>query len=178
MKKARMAKKEKANRRKAAGAKRTKVAQALKTKGITSDVTFAGTIEKTIPIDIEVGRDMGHPSRITKRGIRGKFQRQYKKITVISRRTDPHHKIRIKVHRLDKKVAASGNVSSSWISYLEWNPFAQTVTMGLIDGWNYVYRMPFKLFEGWYYAHSKGTYWHVRLRGKYYSNYIHKYWLP
>ena len=96
-------------------------------------------------------------------------------IEVISRRTDPAFRIDVKLPKLDRSIPSSGNVSSSWIAYLEWNPFNKTVTMGLLDGWNYVYNMTFEEYTGWYYANSKGTYWWVKLRSRYNNKYINKY---
>ena len=176
--KARAAKQRKRFVRKSAGAQRTKVGQSIKKKLGKDAFTIGAPQSLTVTINQEVGRNIGHPVRISQRDKRGRFLKTSRKIEVISRRDQVKHRIKVKLPKLDQKVAASGNVSSSWISYLEWNPTNRTVTMGLLSGWNYVYKMSFKEYEGWYYANSKGTYWHVRLRKKYYHNYINKYWLP
>jgi len=169
--KARQAKRTKAMHYKAGAAKRTKVGQSL-TKKLGENIYEIGEPKSiTVPVNQEIGRNIGQPKKKERR-----FRKE-KKITIIARRTDPAFKIRVKVARLDEKVAASGNVSSSWISYLEWNPINKTVTMGLLDGMNYVYKMSFKEYEGWYYAVSKGTYWHEVLKRKYYDRYISKYYL-
>ena len=176
--KARMAKQRKKFVHKAGGAKRTKVAQQLKKRGITADIGIKGltvTKERTLPIGVEIRRGIGQPTKLTRRDKLGRFQKTHKTIEVISRRTDPAFRIDVKLPKLDRSVPSSGNVASSWIAYLEWNPYAETVTMGLLDGRNYVYKMTFEEYTGWYYAKSKGTYWWEKLRSKYNNKYINKY---
>ena len=176
--KARAAKQRKKFVHKAAGAKRTTIAQQLKKRGITPTIGTVGltvTKERIIPIGIQVRRDIGHPTKLDRRDKLGRFQKTHKTIDVIARRTDPAFRIQVKLPRLDRSVPSGGGVASSWISYLEWNPFNKTVTMGLIDGMNYVYNMTFEEYTGWFYALSKGTYWWVKLRSKYNNKYINKY---
>ena len=83
-----------------------------------------------------------------------------KEITIISRRSQPKWQVTAEVAALDKGISFEGNVSSSWISALSWDAERQVALMYLLDGKLYVAKIPFSLFEGWYYAHSKGTYWH------------------
>jgi len=194
MAKARKGKHTKKIRHKAAGAKRTKVYKQLKKKGITSTIGTAGmtiTKERIIPVNTQVTRNIGHPTKLGRRSKLGRFQKTHERIDLISRRyhysgdngigtrlgSIPKKEWHIKatVAKLDRSVPSSGGVASSWISYLEWNPNNKTVTMGLLDGWNYVYKMTFKEYTGWYYASSKGTYWWVKLRSTYNNKYINKY---
>ena len=173
---ARYAKKQKVSRKKVGAAKRTKVAQQLKKRGITSDIGISGlTVERTIKIDKEVRRGIGQPTKLDRRDKLGRFQKTKETIEVISRRSDPAFRIDVKLPKLDRSIPSSGNVASSWIAYLEWNPNNNTVTMGLLDGMNYVYNMTFEEYTGWFYALSKGTYWWVKLRSKYNNRYINKY---
>ena len=176
--KARMAKQRKKFVHKAGGAKRTKVAQQLKKRGITADIGIKGltvTKERTIPIGVAVRRHIGQPTKLARRDKLGRFQKTHKTVDVIARRTDPAFRIKVKLPRLDRSIPSGGDIASSWISYLEWNPFAKTVTMGLINGLNYVYNMTFEEYTGWFYALSKGTYWWEKLRSKYNNKYINKY---
>ena len=188
--KARQAKMTKRHIRKAAGAKRTKVGQSIGKEAFeigTSGITISSGKETIIPLNIEVSRNIGHPAKEKRR-----FRKKKRTIEIVGRRYhysgEPgigvplspikNWKYKVKIDRLDPRVAASGNVASSWISYLEWNPYNKLTTMGLMDGWNYVYDMKFKEFEGWYYANSKGTYWHYKLRDTYYDKYVKKYYTP
>ena len=182
--KARAAKQRKRFVRKGAAAQRTKVGQSLKKQlgrgAFTIGAPESITIERSIDVGIAVGRNMGQP---VQRGGRsrttGRFQSTHGAQEVISRVSEGiRSRIVVDLPTLDVAVPSSGNVASSWIAYLEWNPTNRTVTMGLLSGWNYVYRMPFSLYQGWYYANSKGTFWHTHLRVRYYHNYINKYWLP
>jgi len=109
-------------------------------------------------------RIQAHPA-IKKTRLRKKEVK--KDITIISRRTQPKWQVTKEVAALDKGISFEGNVSSSWISALSWDADKGEALMYLLDGKLYVAKIPFSLFEGWYYAHSKGTYWHEMGLNKY-----------
>lgn len=88
-----------------------------------------------------------------------------KKIEVISRKAQPQWKIKVRVSRLEKKVSVEGEVASSWIAALKWDADKKIAIMYLLSGLWYSYKIPFAKFEGWYYAHSKGTYFNEVIRG-------------
>jgi len=73
------------------------------------------------------------------------------------------------VEALKTQDVALSRVSSSWIAALGYIKKRKVVTMNLIDGHIYhIIGVPFKVFEEWYNAHSKGTFWHVKnIRDKY-----------
>ena len=99
--------------------------------------------------------------------IKARTRRRYKAVSIISRRTQPQWRIRVKVPRLDRKVFLGGKVASSWIAALAWDPRTSEALMYLIDGHLYAYKMKFKIYRGWYYAHSKGTYfWYKNIRNE------------
>jgi len=39
--------------------------------------------------------------------------------------------------------------------------------MVLKNGYIYHFKIPFRIWEGWYYAHSKGTYFNYVIKDKY-----------
>ena len=87
-----------------------------------------------------------------------------KKIAIVSRRGQPQ--VVSEVKRLVKQDI-EGPVSSSWIANLAWDDNRNIALMLLINGYFYDVYIPFKIFEEWYYAHSKGTYFNGNIKGKY-----------
>ena len=65
-----------------------------------------------------------------------------------------------------KKREMGGPVSSSWIAMIEWNPngYAYFETL---QGFRYNVFIPFDMFEEWFYAHSKGTYFNYMIKDKF-----------
>lgn len=94
------------------------------------------------------------------------FRKRKREIEIISRKTQPQWKMKVSVARLKKKEGAGGIVSSSWIWSLEWTGKGWVI-MTLLNGYTYNVYIPFKRWEGWYYAHSKGTYFNEIIKGKY-----------
>lgn len=94
------------------------------------------------------------------------FRKKKREIEIISRRTQPQWKRKVVVERLKKKEGAGGIVSSSWIWSLEWTGRGWVI-MTLLNGYTYNVYIPFKIWEGWYYAHSKGTYFNYIIKSKY-----------
>ena len=87
---------------------------------------------------------------------------QMKAMEIISRRTQPKWRINILQPELDKEITVGGRVASSWIKALAWDDSKGAVLMYLLSGRLYEYILPFYIFEGWFYAHSKGTYFHYK----------------
>lgn len=132
---------------------------------------------------------MGKPGRPRKRGVRkgtfgakiGGLKRsaaararkkpskrvQMKAMEIISRRTQPRWRITILQPELDKEVTVGGRVASSWIRALAWDNNRGVALMYLLSGRLYEYVLPFYIFEMWFYAHSKGTYFHYKNIRKY-----------
>lgn len=93
------------------------------------------------------------------------FRKRKREIEIISRRTQPQWKMTVSVARLKKKEGMGGIVSSSWIASLEWK--GNWVLMTLINGYWYNVYIPFRIYEAWYYAHSKGTFFNYNIKGKF-----------
>lgn len=88
-------------------------------------------------------------------------KRKTRKVDIVSRKTQPQ--IRAEVQALKKQDVALSRVSSSWIAALGYIKSRKVVTMNLISGHTYhILGVSFKVFEEWYNAHSKGTFWHVK----------------
>ena len=73
----------------------------------------------------------------------------------------------ITVPRIEKGVSPGGSVASSWISALQWDNDKKVALMYLINGYFYSFKIPFKLFEQWYYATSKGTFFNSMIKDKF-----------
>ena len=87
-----------------------------------------------------------------------------REIKIVSRKGQPQ--ITAEVKRLVKEDI-SGPVSSSWISNIAWDKKRKIALMRLINGYFYDVPIPFKLFEEWYYAHSKGTFFNRNIKKQY-----------
>lgn len=87
-----------------------------------------------------------------------------RKITIVSRKGQPQ--VTVKVKRLVKEDI-EGPVASSWIANLAWDKKFKKALMLLINGYFYEVHIPFKMFEEWFHAHSKGTYFNGNIKGKY-----------
>ena len=90
------------------------------------------------------------------------FMKQTRRIDIVSRRGQPQ--VSADVRRL-KEQAMGGPVSSSWIAALYWK--GSWAVMELINGYSYNIVIPFEIFEQWYYAHSKGTFFNGNVKDKY-----------
>jgi hypothetical protein len=107
------------------------------------------------------------PTERPKNPARNRFKkRRTRRIDIISRKGQPQVTARVKRLRKDFEPA-SGRVSSSWIAALQWDPKRGIVLMALKDGKMYDVPIPFKLFEEWYWAHSKGTFFNMKIRSRY-----------
>ena len=87
-----------------------------------------------------------------------------RRVEVVSRRGQP--KVSFEFKRLIKQDITTP-VASSWISNLAWDNTRKIALMLLINGYFYDVFMPFKLFEEWLIAHSKGTFFNQKVKGKY-----------
>ena len=83
-----------------------------------------------------------------------------RKIEIVARRGQPQ--VRARVERL-RKEDVGGAVASSWISALSWDEKRGIALMALQSGKLYDVPIPFKMFEAWFYALSKGTFLNVGL---------------
>lgn len=92
-----------------------------------------------------------------------------KEIAIVTRKEQPVPAkfIYAEAKALSSKYVQGGMVSSSWISEVEWLPKKKAAFMSTINGWEYLFYIPFTIFEQWYYAHSKGTYFNYYVKDKY-----------
>ena len=93
-----------------------------------------------------------------------------KEIDIVSRRGQPQ--VAAAVPILKKQDVPETPVSSSWISHLAYNKKDNIAKMGTYDKRtgitrDYEVKLPMSVFAGWYYAHSKGTYFNENIRGKF-----------
>lgn len=86
-----------------------------------------------------------------------------RRIDIVSRRGQPQ--ITAVVKQIKKREGLGGPVSSSWISEIWW--YDKWASMVLLNGYSYNVYIPFEIFEEWYYAHSKGTYFNGNIKDKY-----------
>ena len=87
-----------------------------------------------------------------------------RKITIVSRKDQPQ--VTAQVQRLVRQDM-EGPVSSSWIANLAWDNTKKIALMLLINGYFYDVYIPFKVFEEWFHAHSKGTFFNGNIKGKF-----------
>lgn len=87
-----------------------------------------------------------------------------RRIAIVSRVGQPQ--VVAEVPRLVRQDI-EGPVSSSWISNLAWDNTRKIALMLLINGYFYDVFIPFNVFEEWFAAHSKGTFFNQRIRKKY-----------
>ena len=90
---------------------------------------------------------------------------KHRTIKVVSRKGQPQ--VTIEAPAMKKQQLELAGVASSWISNLAYDKGLGYATMMLLDGHVYTIKMPFKVFEEWYYAHSKGTFFNERLKDNY-----------
>lgn len=90
---------------------------------------------------------------------------KYKKVEIVSRKGQPQ--ITARVPALRRQAFELEAVSSSWIADLGYDKENRLATMVLLDGKIYHFQIPFKLFEAWYYSHSKGTFFNSMIKDKY-----------
>lgn len=90
-----------------------------------------------------------------------------RKIEIVARRGQPQ--VTALVPRI-RKEDVGGSVASSWISALAWDETRGITLMSLLDGKLYDVPIPFKMFERWFYALSKGTFFNRVIRhSRYYD---------
>jgi hypothetical protein len=95
-----------------------------------------------------------------------------KSITIISRKEQQQPVIRVTTSGPPKKSYPLRHVSSSWIGQLGYSPDFDEITMVTFDkkgnrrGYA-IKDVPFSVWEGWYMAHSKGTYFNKVIKGNY-----------
>lgn len=92
-----------------------------------------------------------------------------RKIEIVARKGQPQ--VIARVSRF-KKEDVGGAVASSWISALAWDETRGITLMSLIDGKLYDVPIPFKMFEQWFYALSKGTFFNRVIKHSRYYNRI------
>ena len=103
--------------------------------------------------------------RYKKRAITRKVKRH--KVKVVTRKGQPIQDLEIEVPKL-KKQDIGGRVASSWIANIIWHEKRNHAVMSLIKNHRvYDVFIPFKVFEQWYWAHSKGTFFNGNIKGKY-----------
>lgn len=92
-----------------------------------------------------------------------------KEIEIVTRKEQPlpAHLKQMKVSALARQDIPLQRVSSSWIKELGYHKKEGFAVMTTLQGYGYYIYMPFGVFEAWYYAHSKGTYFNYQVKGKY-----------
>ena len=90
---------------------------------------------------------------------------KHRTIKVVSRKGQPQ--VTIEAPAMKKQELEMMAVASSWIADLAYDKRLGYATMVLLDGHIYTIKMPFKVFEEWYYAHSKGTFFNEVVKNKY-----------
>lgn len=84
-----------------------------------------------------------------------------RRIAIVSRRGQPQ--VVAAVPRLVRQDI-EGPVASTWIANLAWDNKRNVALMLLINGYFYDVFIPFKLFEEWFHAHSKGTFFNQKIK--------------
>ncbi len=87
-----------------------------------------------------------------------------RKVAIVSRKGQPQ--VTVTVPRI-KEGDIGGRVSSSWISNLQWDSSGKRALMLLLNGYFYDVFIPFTIYEEWFYAHSKGTFFNGNIKGKF-----------
>jgi len=90
---------------------------------------------------------------------------KHRTIKVVSRKGQPQ--VTVQAPAMKKQQLEMAAIASSWIANLAYDKGLGYATMVLIDGHIYTIKMPFKVFEEWYYAHSKGTFFNERVKKEY-----------
>lgn len=85
-------------------------------------------------------------------------------VDVVSRKGQPQVQARVK--RLKNEDIPLTPVASSWIEAIGWMD-GEAVMKVKGRPTPYTMQMPFKVFEEWYYALSKGSYFNTHIRGNY-----------
>jgi len=83
-----------------------------------------------------------------------------RKIEIISRRGQPQATQMIE----DIK---GGPVASSWISKITWDDAGNFAVMSLISGYIYAIYIPMSIYQEWFWAHSKGTFFNTKIKKQY-----------
>lgn len=82
-----------------------------------------------------------------------------RKIEIISRKGQP------KATQMIEDIKG-GPVASSWISRITWDD-GNFAVMSLLNGWVYAVYIPMRIYQEWYWAHSKGTFFNVKIKKQY-----------
>ena len=119
---------------------------------------------------------MGRRIKQFLRGGKGRFTKSTV-IVPITRKEQQHLQKEVRVRRLENKSYPFTSVSSSNlkdIAYMKITEAYGTVMVGFLTGRTAAYwEVPFYVFEEFYYAHSKGTFFYKFIRnGGYRWNYV------
>ena len=98
------------------------------------------------------------------RGAEGRFVPS-RKVTIITRKDQPAGVMPVRVRRLIRKSYPMKRVSSTNVAMIGYDLPQGIIWVDFISGTTYGYYTPFEIFEDFYYAHSKGTFIHVVLKG-------------
>lgn len=105
------------------------------------------------------------------RGSEGLFVSS-REIEIVTRKEYPT--IQVRVGRLERRTYPYKPVSSTNIAGIGYDLIEQILEVGFLGGKRAVYYfVPFEVFEEFYYAHSKGTFFYHRIRlGGYEWSYV------
>lgn len=113
----------------------------------------------------QVGRKRKRGRRAAGKQLAPKTEYQTETIKVVSRRGQPQ--VTITVPKMVETLDTGGQISSSWISTIEWYAAPRMAYMTLLNGYEYEVYIPFPIFRRWYWAHSKGTFFNYMIKGKF-----------
>ena len=88
---------------------------------------------------------------------------QTKNIDIVSREGQPQ--VRYRVPMLKQQNIPSRPVSSSWIADLGYED--GVAEMGTQSGRDYDIELPIEVFNEWFHAHSKGTFYNRVIKGRF-----------
>jgi len=93
-------------------------------------------------------------------------RQQTREIEIVSRRSQGTKALIVaRMPKIERKDYPVKPVSSTWIDQLGYDYSGKYAIM-VTDGKIYHCYMDFLLFEDWYYAHSKGTFFNIKLKDK------------
>ena len=93
-----------------------------------------------------------------------------REIQIVTRKEQPMplQLRRMKVEALARQGIPLQRVSSSWIKEIGYHAREKLGVMTTLTGYGYLISgMSMRVFTEWYYAHSKGTFFNLNVKGKY-----------
>ena len=108
---------------------------------------------------------MGKPLKYKKRLLTRRVKKE--EVIIVSRRTQPAFLTKMKVEALARQDIPLQRVSSTWVREIGYHKKEKFAVMVTKKGYGYYIYCSFKVFNAWYHAHSKGTFFNYSVKGKY-----------